>query len=269
MFIFQSMNHVSLFIALTVFLIISVVQKQSPFTSIGIFFSQAFSSGKYVLHLIAVIAILFLNKIELRVEDLYKFHNDFTPWVYRIEGHLVAWIQQSFEHNSLTWILTYFYIVVFPALMIASIGVYTSQRNLNIFYMFCYAIILNYLVATPFYLFLQVNEVWFYPPADVKSLIPVAFPTFEQEYRPLSGLDNCFPSLHTSISITVAVIASRSGSRIWSWLAWIIAVIIIFSIFYLGIHWFTDMLGGILLAVVSLKLAGFISGRIAKKAHLP
>ncbi|MNC61694.1 undecaprenyl pyrophosphate phosphatase [compost metagenome] len=33
------------------------------------------------------------------------------------------------------------------------------------------------------------------------------------------------------------------------------AVIIVFGIFYLGIHWLTDMLGGTLLAILSTTVA--------------
>lgn len=86
------------------------------------------------------------------------------------------------------------------------------------------------------------------------------FPKFEQEYRPLSGLNNCFPSLHTSISVTMALLAFRSGNRRWMVITSISAVVIVFGIFYLGIHWLTDMIGGTLLAV----LASTVGVQLAK-----
>ena len=117
--------------------------------------------------------------------------------------------------------------------MIASIGIYTHHNNMKLYYAICIALLLNYFVAVPFYLFVPVNEVWFVHP-QVKFLILDVFPSFEREYRALSGLNNCFPSLHTSISVTLALIASKSGIRRWAIFAWINAVVIIFSIFYLG-----------------------------------
>jgi membrane-associated phospholipid phosphatase len=46
---------------------------------------------------------------------------------------------------------------------------------------------------------------------------------------------------------------------LWRWTASITAAIVIFSIFYLGIHWFVDMAAGVVLAIiastVSLKVA--------------
>ena len=121
-------------------------------------------------------------------------------------------------------------------------------------YATCYAIIINYAVAIPFYLYLPVNEVWSYAPAGVRFVMLDIFPKFEQEYRPLSGLNNCFPSLHTSISVTMALLAFRSGNRLWMIITSIAAILIVFGIFYLGIHWLTDMFGGVLLAVLASSL---------------
>jgi membrane-associated phospholipid phosphatase len=135
--------------------------------------------------------------------------------------------------------------------MIASVGIYTHHKNMKLYYAFCIAILMNYFLAVPFYLFVPVNEVWFVH-SQVRFLLPDVFPTFEQEYRSLSGLNNCFPSLHTSISVTLALLAAKSGIRRWAIFAWINAVVIIFSIFYLGIHWFTDMAAGVVLALLSV-----------------
>ncbi|WP_410772576.1 phosphatase PAP2 family protein [Fontibacillus sp. BL9] len=66
---------------------------------------------------------------------------------------------------------------------------------------------------------------------------------FEQEVKELQT--------STSISITIAFLAVRSGNRRWGFFASISAVIIVFSIFYLGIHWLSDMLGGLFLAGAS------------------
>lgn len=53
----------------------------------------------------------------------------------------------------------------------------------------------------------------------------------------------------------MALLAYRSGNRRWMVISTISAVIIVFGIFYLGIHWLTDMIGGTLLAVLSTAIA--------------
>lgn len=270
MVLFHSMTQATLYIAITAFFILSVTLRKSPFTTAGVFVQEIFTSRKYLLHFVAMIAILFFNKIELIIENNLKHHVDFTPIIYKLEGNFVANVQHWFQHPLLTDVLAFFYVAVFPALLISSIAIYTHQRNHRMFYALTYAVIINYTIAIPFYLFFPVAEVWSFHP-DVKFLMLDAFPTFETEYRPLSGLDNCFPSLHTSISVTLALIAVRSNNKVWKWMVCISAFIIIFTIFYMGIHWLSDMIGGILLAIVATQVGIRISEEksIANELVLP
>jgi membrane-associated phospholipid phosphatase len=250
MFHIDSMIHVTLYISITVFIIFLIALRTNPFAVAGMFVQEIFSSRKFLFHFIAMIGILFFNKIELAIENQMKIQDDFTPSFYSFEGNIVAWIQHFFQNDFLTSLLTFFYIILFPALLAASIGIYTYCKNYTLFYALCYAMMINYMVAIPFYFFFPVNEVWFFHP-KVNLLILDVFPSFEQEYRPLSGLNNCFPSLHTSISVTLALIAIHSNNKFWSRLVVVSTGIIIFSIFYLGIHWIMDMAGGVLLGIVA------------------
>jgi membrane-associated phospholipid phosphatase len=266
-----SMNQVTLLIAISVFFLFLIHLRTNPFNTAGLFVKNLYQSPKYLLHFLALISILMINKFELWLERQMVTPADFTPHIYRFEGDIVYWIQRLFEHEWLTFILGFFYIVIFTALLAVSIGIYTQTKQFHLYYAFIYAIIINYLLAIPFYLFVPVNEVWYHIPQKVQFLMLDFFPTFEQEYRPLSGLDNCLPSLHTSVSVTIALIALRSKLVLWRWTASICAVIIIFSIFYMGIHWVVDMFAGLLLGVfaatVSLRV---VEGRLwFSKTGLP
>ncbi|MMZ61443.1 undecaprenyl pyrophosphate phosphatase [compost metagenome] len=127
---------------------------------------------------------------------------------------------------------------------------------------------INYLIAIPFYLLFPVNEVWSFAPSGASLYMLEAFPEFNTIYRPLSGINNCFPSLHTSISVTVAILAVRSGNRRWATIAVSSAAIIVFSIFYLGIHWLTDMLGGLILASIASSLGLKWADRFQDRIHI-
>lgn len=249
----QSMVHVSIYIAITVFVILLVTLRTNPFTIAGTIVQEIVTSRKYFFHLIAMFCILFFNKIQLYLENQYKNPDDFTSSFYKFEGNIVASIQHFFKNDYLTTLLTFFYVVIFTALLVASLFIYTYAKDKKLFYALCYAMMINYMVAIPFYFFFPVNEVWFFHP-KVDLLILDVFPTFEQEYRPLSGLNNCFPSLHTSISVTLALIALRSTNVLWRRIVMSSAVIIIFSIFYLGIHWLLDMAGGVLLGIIASQV---------------
>lgn len=257
MFLIHSMTHATILIAITVYILLVFSLNRSPlqpFHAAGVFVHEIFTSRKYMLHFCAVMLVLFFNKVELSIEKHMGNQSDFTPSIFKLEGQFVTIFQKLFENTFLTYFLSYYYVVVFTALMIASIFLYSLHKNKKLFYALCYAIMLNYMIAIPFYLFFPVTEVHAFNP-NVRFLMLDAFPTFESEYRPLSGLDNCFPSLHTSLSVTLAVLARRSGNRFWKIFVPISAAIVIFSIFYLGIHWLTDMCGGLVLGLFASKLA--------------
>jgi membrane-associated phospholipid phosphatase len=251
---FQSMTNATYYIVLTIFIFLFCSLRKNPFVAAGSFVQEVFTTRKFMFHLVAMIAILLFNKIEMSIEKSMNYQADFTGSIYKIEGNFVATIQHFFHNDILTYVTSFFYVVVFPSVMIASIGIYTYQKNYKLFYAICYALMFNYMVAIPFYLFFPVNEVWSFHP-NVQPLINDVFPTFETDYRPLSGLDNCFPSLHTSISVSMAIIAVKSRSIFWKIFVPSSTAIIIFSIFYLGIHWLTDMCGGVVLGVTAARLA--------------
>ncbi|GIP39226.1 hypothetical protein J31TS4_25060 [Paenibacillus sp. J31TS4] len=253
MITFQSMTQVTLWIAGMVFVLLFAALRVNPFRVGGTFVQELFTSRKYFLHFAAVLAILFFNKLEQWVERRMPPQPDFTSSIYKIEGDLVASIQHFFRNDLLTDLSSFFYLVVFPCLMVVSIGIYTYEKNFKLFHSVCYALMLNYMIAIPFYLFLPVNEVWYFHP-NVDLLMHQVFPAFEQDYRPLSGLDNCFPSLHTSISVSMALLASRSNNGFWKWFTLFSAVFIIFSIFYLGVHWLMDMGAGLILGVFAARV---------------
>jgi membrane-associated phospholipid phosphatase len=255
---FESMTHATVYIIITICIFLLCSIRKNPLAAAGSFVQEIFTNRKFMLHMLAVVAILFFNKIELSIEKNMNYQADFTGSIFKIEGNFVAAIQHFFHNDMLTYATSFFYVIVFPSVMLASIAIYTYQKNYKLFYAICYAIMINYVVAMPFYLFFPVNEVWAFHP-NVSLLITDVFPTFESEYRPFSGLNNCFPSLHTSISVSMAVLATKSNSAFWKRFVPLSSAFIIFAIFYLGIHWLTDMAGGVILGVAAARLGLHIS----------
>ncbi|WP_240479838.1 phosphatase PAP2 family protein [Paenibacillus wynnii] len=251
---YQSMNHVSLYTALFVVVLIWISTRRNPFLALVEIGKEMLRSYKFLLLIVAMAGVLALNKYELQIENNMHLTSDFTGFIFGLEGHFVEGFQHLFYTPWLTPIIVFFYIFMLQSVLAASIGVYLLDKNRLMLYATCYAIIINYALAIPFYLYFPVNEVWSYAPAGVRFVMLDIFPKFEEEYRPLSGLNNCFPSLHTSISVTMALLAFRSGNRRWMVITSISALMIVFGIFYLGIHWLTDMFGGTLLAVLSSSL---------------
>ncbi len=245
---FQSSYMIMLSTFLTTFVIVWYTLRTNPFQVLTHFLRDFFANRKVMIHFLAMLAILFFNKIELWVERLIDIKGDFTHVIYQFEGDFVYMIQKYLENDVLTYFFTYFYVVVFTSLLIASLFIYHYGRDFHSFYALFYGVMMNYMLAIPFFLFFPVLEVWYYHP-DVRFLILDVYPQFETGYRNLSGIDNCFPSLHTSLSITMAAIAMRSNNPRFARIATISAGVIIFSIFYLGIHWLSDMAAGTMMAM--------------------
>ncbi|WP_245864039.1 phosphatase PAP2 family protein [Paenibacillus donghaensis] len=252
--LYQSMNYVVLYTVVLVILLIWLGARRNPLMALVDTGRELLSSYKFLLLFAGMFGVLALNKYELNMEREMNLSSDYTSFIYGLEGHFVQKLQELFYAPWLTPIIVFFYIFMLQAVLAASLGVYALGKNRVMLYATCYAIIINYAIAIPFYLYFPVDEVWSYAPAGVKFVMLEVFPRFEEEYRPLSGLNNCFPSLHTSISVTMALLAIRSGNRRWMVITGITAAIIVFGIFYLGIHWLTDMIGGSLLAVLATSL---------------
>lgn len=266
--LYQSMGSITLASTVMVILLIWIGSLRNPLFVIKEFTKTITSSRKFAVLILAVVSILFINKNELHFEENMKYYADFTPWIFSIEGHFVRNIQDFFYNPIITQICVFFYVIVFQSLLISSIGVYLLDRNKLFVYAICFAIIINYSVAIPFYLFFPVNEVWSYQPAGVSFHMLDVFPKFEESYRPLSGLNNCFPSLHTSISMTILLLGAYSGNRRWRLITGISGFIIIFSIFYLGIHWITDMVAGSLLGITASTLGIYWAKAILRKEEV-
>lgn len=257
---YQSMNHIVLYTVALVVILVWIGARRNPIMALVEIGKEMLRSYKFLLLMVGMFGVLVLNKYELQIEEKMHLTSDYTSFIFGLEGHFVQAVQDIFYSPWLTPIIVFFYIFMLQSVLAASLGVYLLDKNRVMLYATCYAIIINYAVAIPFYLYFPVNEVWSYVPAGVRFTMLDVFPKFEEEYRPLSGLNNCFPSLHTSISVTMALLAFRSGNRRWMVITSISAVVIVFGIFYLGIHWLTDMIGGTLLAV----LASSVGVQLAK-----
>lgn len=245
---FHSMFTISALTLVVTVVLIGIGTFANPWRSIVSFIRELITSRVFLILFLMMLGVLLLNSLELKFEESISYNADFTPWLFSVEGQFVAAFQSWFHAGWITSVSSFFYLVVFQALILSSLMIYAGQENKQFLKATCCAVMINYLIAIPFYLLFPVNEVWSFAPSGASLYMLDAFPEFNTIYRPLSGLNNCFPSLHTSISVTIAILAVKSGNRRWAAIAVISAAIIVFSIFYLGIHWLIDMLGGIILA---------------------
>ncbi|MEI6790346.1 MAG: phosphatase PAP2 family protein [Myxococcaceae bacterium] len=103
----------------------------------------------------------------------------------------------------------------------------------------------------------------------ISSLIFLVFPTLIERpvilnldttdalWQCLHWMDaptNCFPSLHVSIAAVIAVYAHRE-SKIFGIVSFILAALIILSTLTTKQHYFVDVLGGLLVSWIAIRIA--------------
>jgi len=80
-------------------------------------------------------------------------------------------------------------------------------------------------------------------------------------------LDNCFPSLHAAlIASALLIVHTTNLKRYEAFLAFAFSAIA-FATLYLGVHWITDIVAGILLSVVTFRIAEHYGDRIMDCAN--
>ncbi len=180
-----------------------------------------------------------------------------TATIYGFEGEFVAWLQATFVRPELTmyfsWVYVYGYVflLVFPFIAYAALPDRTTLRRLLAAYG------LNYGIGLLFYTLILAHGPRNVMPDVVTSLLYTFNPDFQALTTEVNTNTNVFPSLHTSLSATVAIFAVLTGREYpgWAVVAVPLAVSVIIATMYLGIHWLVDVLGGIGLAAGTVYLS--------------
>ena len=122
------------------------------------------------------------------------------------------------------------------------------------FRVFALAIAVNYLISLPFFLFFPVPERWAFPDSGAVLLSDFWAPGLIDVFRPISGIDNCFPSFHVSLTVIMIGLAFLYRLR-FRWVSLWVGLLIILSTSVLGIHWLTDIAAGLATGVLALQIA--------------
>ncbi|WP_253736759.1 phosphatase PAP2 family protein [Halohasta salina] len=207
-------------------------------------------------YLAVLIAVLALNSAvrDYAQEISWFIGLNITDSIEAIEGGFVAAVQ-SVQTELLTayfsyvYVFGYVFLLIFPLLAYAALDDRTPFKRLVVAYSF------NYLLGLLLYIVFVA-----YGPRNVgvaENLLYITNPEYQFLTSAVNTNTNVFPSLHTSLSATVAVFAyrTREAYPIWFGLAIGLAASIILSTMYLGIHWGTDVLVGLGLAALCVGLS--------------
>ena len=226
--------------------------------------SRLWSVRRPAAGLAAVLLVSAVGRSALQtVSELFGLR--LTGLIYAIEGDFVAWIQATFVTPELTvyfsgiYVYGYVFLLSFPFVAYLALPDATTLKRLIVAYA------LNYSIGLVIYTVVYAHGPRNLTPDMVTSLLFTYNPDIMALTSEVNEAANVFPSLHTSLSVTVATFAvlTRGEYPRWTPVALWLSTSVVLATMYLGIHWLTDVVGGVALALGSVYLSYRIVDRAA------
>jgi membrane-associated phospholipid phosphatase len=193
------------------------------------------------------------------------FENNHYPWRWDAymnaiplnTGGWARWIANPHLDNAMVWIYNYGFVLSLWICIVRSFWTRSIKKMLS------YALsghLLQFPLILPFYNLILLHEVWY-----VNKQPDLLGRVFADQNAVLVSVMNCFPSMHTSISFAMLLLALREKDRIFRTMMVTYCSTIIFSTLYLQIHWLVDVFAGMLFAYGTVKLADFLIHLVTNK----
>ena len=235
--------------ALVAVLLIVIVGPERMATAIREIRPRLWTVAPYIGVMVAVLTGRALT--QEHAHELTMFLDVDVTWIiFGIEGGFVGQLQriatpELSAYFVFMYIFGYVVLIAFPALAYFCLSPLTHLKELLSAY------IINDVVGISIYIAVIALGPRNLGRGLAEPLLYDIYPNAAILTGTVNVPINVFPSLHTSMAATVMLFAWRTRQifPVWSVIAVIYGISIIFSTMYLGIHWFIDVLAGGLLAV--------------------
>ena len=214
-----------------------------------------------------LVGLFAFNYVETYLENTQKSNRIFergykiAEAFYGLEGNF------SLEYPELInyWVAagySFSYFILLPVMLLGTAIAFALRKSLSPYRVFALALVINYFLSLPFFIFFPVPERWAFPSANTILLTDILSVYLIEAIRPISGLDNCFPSVHVSFT-TIVLYASHHFKVRFSRSIQFLGATIILSTIILGIHWLPDIIAGLAFGFLSVSLAIMLDQKLA------
>jgi membrane-associated phospholipid phosphatase len=216
-----------------------------------------------LLSVAALVVVLGLRvstrDIVQRLERRVIGHNityDLFALEQRLFGETTVELLQSIQSEALTSFFVFIYIYGYAFLLLFPVIAYFALEEMDDLSTLLLAFTANYGIGLLCYILFIAYGPRNFDPVLFEGLLYDAFPQSRALTNQVNQNTNVFPSLHTSLSMTVFFLAwvTRDRYPIWVPISGFLAISVALSTMYLGIHWFFDVVAGTALALLSVYI---------------
>lgn len=217
------------------------------------------NNWKYAIVLALILLAIYLeNKSHGPVMELWG--RDFTHLIYNLsfEGGISLAMQNGLRSGLADAFFIAIYLYSYTFVLFFTPLLFMLRNDTRRMKRYTIIMFVNYAILIPFYVFFAVRTPGMYEGSAAQPIL-YSYDNFRQMIMEVDPLDNCFPSGHVSVpvSIVLMLLPMRKHRAYGRFIVFMMAlsVLITISVLYLGIHWSIDVLGGILLALLAVWLS--------------
>lgn len=174
-----------------------------------------------------------------------------------VERFEPEFINFEFHDKTARWAMYVYSVAYFALLPVFGLSVLIAlarREELAPFRVCCLAIAADYFISMPWFLLFPVPERWAHPGSDAVLLSDQWSSALIDAIRPISALNNSFPSTHVSLSVVIVVVCWLFHVRLRSTVT-ALAMSVILATLAIGIHWLADIVAGVVVGILSVLIA--------------
>lgn len=211
--------------------------------------------------LMLLLAVGLVNWAEASLETVFGAGSGIVAGIADQTPRAMNWLEAGlgFEFHDATSMLAVYgcsvsYFFLLPLMTLGTVLTLGRRLEISPLRVFCLAVTLVYLISLPFFVLFPVPERWSYPMSEATLLSDLWSSSLIETIRPMSGLDNCFPSFHASLTVVITLCCFLFGVRL-RYTVLFLGFTVLLSTFLLGIHWIPDIVAGVATGVLGVVLA--------------